>query len=38
MQHPIANIPEEELLAKARAIVPEIVDLLLMAPEAKAAA
>jgi len=38
MQHPIANLPEDELLAKARAIVPEIVELLLAAPEAKAAA
>jgi len=32
MQHPIANLPEDELRAKARAIVPEIVDLLLKAP------
>jgi hypothetical protein len=36
MQHPIANLPEEELLAKARAIVPEVVDLLLTAPESSA--
>lgn len=34
MQHPIANLPEEELRAKARAIVPEIVELLLNAPVA----
>jgi hypothetical protein len=38
MQHPIANISEDELLAKARAIVPEIVELLLAAPDVKAAA
>jgi hypothetical protein len=31
-------LPEDELMAKARAIVPEIVELLLAAPEAKAAA
>ena len=37
MEHPIANLPEDELRAKARAIVPEIVDLLLKAPETKAA-
>jgi len=34
MQHPIANLPEEELRAKAHAIVPEVVELLLKAPEA----
>jgi hypothetical protein len=38
MEHPIANISEDELLAKARAIVPEIVELLLAAPDVKAAA
>jgi hypothetical protein len=38
MQHPIANLPEDELLAKARAIVPEVVELLLAIPEVKAAA
>jgi hypothetical protein len=35
MQHPISYISEDELRAKARAIVPEIVDLLLRAPEVK---
>jgi hypothetical protein len=36
MQHPISYVSEDELRAKARAIVPEIVELLLHAPEAKA--
>ena len=33
MQHPIANLQEDELRTKARAIVPEVVDLLLKAPD-----
>ena len=37
MQHPIANLPEDELRAKARAIVPEVVELLLNTPGQKSA-
>ena len=35
MQHPIANLSEDELRIKARAIVPEVVELLLKTPEPK---